>query len=176
MLGVCSSLQDQHFWLFNHSISSWNERVMIKTRNQKLEEIFCSLFFQFFLNTCLEGRMKIFKKEKEGDSVANQRRPHHPSPWETYEPHGAEGCWGREPHTPLTGGSSNGLWPLLTSLTLLLCSLAVFGHPNSEFESVFGLRTVTPSRTTTTTQLWKKGWEIISKSDDEVNTTNENKK
>ena len=34
-------------------------------------------------------------------------------------------------------------------------SSAVFGHPNSEFESVFGLWTVTPSCTTKTMKIWQ---------------------
>jgi hypothetical protein len=34
-------------------------------------------------------------------------------------------------------------------------SSTVFGHPNSDFESVFGLRIVTPIRTTTTKKLCK---------------------
>ena len=39
MLGVCSTLQVQFFWLLNHSMSSSYERVMIKIRNQKLQRI-----------------------------------------------------------------------------------------------------------------------------------------
>ena len=41
------------------------------------------------------------------------------------------------------------------SPTHLSRSSAVFGHPNSDFESIFGLRIVTPSCTTKTMKLWQ---------------------
>ena len=50
ILGVCSSHQDQHFWFLNQVIRSWNERVMVKLRFEKLWEKksahtkFCSSF------------------------------------------------------------------------------------------------------------------------------------
>ena len=47
-----------------------------------------------------------------------------------------------------------GFWPS-NLLAHLSRSSAVFGHPNSEFESVFGLWTVTPSCTTMTMKLWQ---------------------
>ena len=72
--------------------------------------------------------------------------------WPACATHGQRGAlavW----HTWSTRGLPLlGLWPgnLLAHLSR---SSAVFGHPNSEFESVFGLRTVTPSHTTMTMKL-----------------------
>ena len=58
---------------------------------------------------------------------------------------GAMAVW----HTWSTRGHPLlGFWP-----SNLSRSSTVFGHPNSEFESVFGLQTVTPSHTTKTMKL-----------------------
>ena len=70
MLGVCSSLQDQQFWLLDHSISSSYERVMIEIRNTKSRtfsadfQIWCSSSYEK-----LEGRETIWGGKMRGKIV-----------------------------------------------------------------------------------------------------------
>ena len=58
-------------------------------------------------------------------------------------------------HTASTRGGKAMAFGHLASPAHLSCSSAVFGHPNSDFESFFGLQIVTPSRTTKTMKLWQ---------------------
>ena len=53
------------------------------------------------------------------------------------------------------GHHAKAFWPFLPHAHPTR-SLTVFGPPNSDFESVFGLQIMTPSRTTKTTKLWQK--------------------
>ena len=155
MLGVCSSLQDQQFWLLNHSISSSYEEVMIKVSQWKSRTIL-QKFQIWYCSSCekMEGREIIWGGKMRGKlvQILGGLWPVHVWPaCATRGQRGALAVW----HTWSTRGHPLlGFWPsdLLAHLSR---SSAVFGHPNSEFESVFGLRTVTPSRTTTTMKLWK---------------------
>ena len=54
---------------------------------------------------------------------------------------------------PLAVGPRPPSRPAPTSRALPRFFSPYLGHPNSDFESIFGLRTMTPSRTTKTTQL-----------------------
>ena len=67
ILGVCSSHQDQHFWLLNHLIRSCNEKGMIETRNLKSWRNSALHLFQFFFKLCLEERRRAFKRIQEGE-------------------------------------------------------------------------------------------------------------
>ena len=131
MLGVYSYLQDQYFWLLNHSIPSWNERVMIKTRNKKSWRNFCTFFFNFSSLVFLEGRMKVFKRKEEGRLSDQLEEDTSLSPVRGVWASWGRGMCGPEGHGLLTGSLPNGLRPWLTSLALLTCSSAIFGHPNS---------------------------------------------
>ena len=100
--------------------------------------------------------MKAFKKnEREGNFWPIKNG--HLSPWPcgARVPHGTRGlvgpCGTRPPHgVAIPRPDSHGASP-----THLSRSSAVFGHSNSEFESLFRLQTVTPSRTTKTMKLWQ---------------------
>ena len=100
--------------------------------------------------------MEIFKrKEREGKEVTNQPLPHQPT------------CGPRVAHMDRGMLSTCGtLGSHVATMVGLLANLAphahlsrsstVFGPSNFDFESVFGLRIVNPSRTTTTKKLYKK--------------------
>ena len=81
------------------------------------------------------GKWRAFKREREGNFGTNQKVTHHPSMCGPRVAHvGREVCW-------TCGTRGLQAWPLamLAPLALRSRSLAVFGHPNSEFESIFGL-------------------------------------
>ena len=100
------------------------------------EEISVHLIFNFSsLMKWREG--KGYLNEGSREIQDESEGTHHSPLWEACKPHGAL----------LTCRCKVGLWPMLASLALLSRSSAVFGPPNSNFESVFGLQIVTPSRT-----------------------------
>ena len=85
-----------------------------------------------------EGQNCPKKSDLSASSTCGQRVPHVAREL-------AGPCGTRGPHVVAFGQ--------LAPLAHLARSSTVFGHPNSEFESVFRLRTVTPSRTTKTMKL-----------------------
>ena len=110
-------------------------------------------FFFFLLKMKWEGK-GLFKGKREGKAK-----------WPKY-PWLVPTCGPRGPHVdrgPLSTCGSRGAhvatmqgpFGRFVSRALPRFFGPYLGRPNSDFESVFGLRTVTPSRTTTTIQLWK---------------------
>ena len=96
---------------------------------------------------------EIKKEEREGKFWPTTMGHVSPALWGAHGPHG-----GREPLWPWGPRLTHGVghtWPLghLRPRALPHVLQPYLGHPNSDFESVFGLQTVTPSRTTPTTQL-----------------------
>ena len=105
----------------------------------------------------------IFQMEREREEIGGERRPSQPMvwghitpwPWGAHGPHGGRGSsrpWGPRPHQRPAQVASR---PGLSSHALPRFFNPYLGHPNSDFESVFGLETMTPSCTTMNTQLWK---------------------
>ena len=103
----------------------------------------------------MNGRERDYLKERERERTKDQT-----TPWLVPT------CGPRGPHVdrgPLSTCGSRGAhvatmprpYGHFVSFAYPSRSSTVFGHPNSDFESVFGLRIVTPSRTTTTIQLRK---------------------
>ena len=81
---------------------------------------------------------------------------HDTMPWGAREAHGGRGLlwpWASRPPS-----RAHKAWPLakLAPLALFSRSSTVSGPLNSDFESVFGLQIMTPSRTMMTIKLWQK--------------------
>ena len=95
-------------------------------------------------------------KRREKERISEQITCCHVStPWGARGAHGSRGLpcpWGPRPPSRAGQVATRGL---PTSRALPRFVAPYLEHPTSDFEFVFGLRTVTPSRTTTTTQLWK---------------------
>ena len=70
-------------------------------------------------------------------------------------PHGTRGLVGPCGTRPLHVDAYALAFGHLASPAHLSRSSAIFGHLNSDFESIFGLRIMTPSNTTMTMKLWQ---------------------
>ena len=112
--------------------------------------------FTIFLLGNKWRELERFKKNgKKGIFVHKIWSPGQPPHlWGTCATHGQRAGWAVW-HTASTRGSQALAFGHQISPAHLSRSSAVFGHPNSDFESVFGLRIVTPSRTTMTMKLWQ---------------------
>ena len=152
MLEVYSSRRDQQFWILNHSISSSYEEVMIKVSKQK-SWTFLQNFPIWYCSSSWKWREdKTFKGKRRREILSNQKRPFQPSPCVGRVCHTVpEGRLGRVAHGLHTWWPCHGLCG--ASPAHLSHSSTVFGPPNSEFKSVFRLRTMTPSCTTMTMKL-----------------------
>ena len=157
MLGVCSSRRDQQFWLLNHSISSSYEEVMIKVSQWKSRTILQIFRFEIVQVVKNWREERSFKEGRRGAFLSNKLGPDQPCPRVGHLCHtGPEGWLGRVAHGLHTWWPGKAMaFGHLASPAHLSRSSAVFGHPNSDFESVFGLRIMTSSRTTTTMKLWQ---------------------
>jgi hypothetical protein len=109
--------------------------------------------FFFLLLEKWEGMKYLKGREREKKIKANQEQPHQPStcgPRVAHVDRGLSGpCVTRGSHVD----NKLGLLALLVPLALRSRSSAVSGPPNSDFESIFGLQIMTPSRTTKTMKL-----------------------
>ena len=68
---VCSSRQDQHFWLLDQSISSSYKQVTIEIRKWKSWRILQNFLFKIFFKHSLEGRRRAFKKFQKREELTN---------------------------------------------------------------------------------------------------------
>ena len=100
--------------------------------------------------------------EREREDIGGERRSKTGQWCEATSPPGRGGHVGHMGAESPLGRGAHGLphdqakWPHgLSSRALPRFFSPYLGHPNSDFESISGLRTVTLSRTTKTTQLWK---------------------
>ena len=175
MLGVCSSLWDQQFWFLNRLISSSYERDMIKTSKHKNVE-FCRKFSKCSSKFTKCGGKEVGLKEGKGEIFrANHVLPcHHPMG-------GAWGPW--EQRTPLPVGptASHTSWPSGHTWFPLLSRAPSVRRPISwasdlRFRICFWITNRDSLTHNYDYSTLKNGWGIISESDDEVNTTNENEK
>ena len=138
---------------------------------------FCRIFFERFLQVLMfGGKERCLNGGEREDFLANQKRPPQPRPmwgtWATWDQRGPLAV-GPTAHTRL--GQA---WPLglACSPTHPHILQPYLGHPNSNFESIFGLQTVTPSRTMMTKNLWQKvdksSWKMMMKSTQRIRTQN----
>ena len=138
----------------NHSNPTPYEKVMVFGSWEKLGENHRRDFTFFFLREN-GGNWRVLKTFEGGAKLSNflwDFWPVHVWPaCATRGQRGALAVW----HKWYTRGHSKLGLLAEQPLAHLSRSSAVFGHPNSEFESVFRLRTLTPSRTTKTMKLWK---------------------
>ena len=106
----------------------------------------------FLLENKMEGMEGNKKEEREG-KMDQSRVATSPQPmggaWAT---RGQRGSMAVGPTAPTRLGP-RGLLATFASRALPHVLQPYLGHPNSDFKSIFGLQTVTPSRTTMTTQL-----------------------
>ena len=145
MLGVCSSHRDQQFWLSNHSISSSYEEVMIKVSKPKSRTFLQKIRFDDVQVVRKWREEKSFEGEGRGAFLSNKiGQTNLAHVWGACATHGQRAGWAVW-HTSSTRGSLAMAFGHQASPAHLSRSSAVFGHPNSDFESVFGLRIVTHS-------------------------------
>ena len=104
-----------------------------------------------------------FQMEREREEIGGEWRQNRPMVWGHVTPFlwgacgphgGREPSWPGGPRPP-TRPAQVASRPGLSSRVLPRFFSPYLGYPNSNLEFVFGLRTITLSRTRTTTQLWK---------------------
>ena len=117
---------------------------------------FSIFLLSFFLKTN-GGKWEYLKGRERRNFLANQRRPHQPSPRVGRVGHmGPEGWSARVAHGLHTGWPRHGLWPCMP-LSRTSHNLRPYSGLRTLISNLFfGLWIMTPSCTTMTTKIWQK--------------------